>query len=135
MKRSTRTKTSRHEINYAEKVDEKFTHIEKFVKKWVCVENSICHKERGLMLPTVRGPDWHGKIKDFTVIRCFDKEGTYAMTEVDLVKSIKIDRQLEKKFEQSTPEKQREMLGWLEKGPTTADLEQSWQYRQEKCPQ
>ena len=112
-------------INYAEKIDKKFPEIEKFLMCWVQIKTSNCHTERGLMLPISRRPDWHGNIKDIVVLRCVDNlvegEELYAMIEVDVIKSIEIDRELEKEFQQSerdTPERQKEMLGWFESSQT-----------------
>ena len=127
----------RDKVTYAEKrIDGKYPNIEKFVNCLVEIEkNTSGQTERGLMLPVCRGPDWYGNAKDFAVLKCVDKvvDGEkYTMIEVNCIKSIKIDRELEKEFLQSTPERQNEMLKVGEGRPTTNMLEHAWLYREKK---
>ena len=126
-------------INYAQQIDGKYPEIEKYLNCWVQVEKKDYRTERGLMMPICRGPDWGGQVKDFVVIKCVDKsvlapdkDEVYALIQVESIKSIEIERQLDNEFRQATPERQKEMRSYGDGPPTTKDLVDSWLYRKEK---
>ena len=130
--REHKSNMNKPRVDYAEKVNDKYVNIEKFVKRFVCLTNRINHKYSGLLLPVLRGGyDWDGNVKDFAVLCCADNyDSGYALVEVDSVRSITICRRLEQKFEHSTKEQQKEMLDWFTCGPTAEDLKKSWLHRQ-----
>ena len=71
-----------------------------------------------------RAPDYYRKMTDFVVICPINQyigKGEYMMIDLEKINTIKLDKKLEHHFEQSTPEKQQEVLEWLCGGPTSRD--------------